>query len=131
MTHHGKRSTLGNAESPGPVNEGGEHDDVRALTRFVLFCLPLLALAAGPAGAASDQQPDPATVIEQMGMPGLDVDGAVVARDFRFRSGPATVYFEDGVLVPARPVGERPVEFVFVGSGRFVVEPLSGIPQKA
>jgi hypothetical protein len=96
---------------------------VRVWTRIVLSCLLLLALTAGRAEATTDQPPDPATLIEQMRTPGLDVDGAVVARDFRFRSGPATVYFENGVLVPTRPVGDRPVEFVFVGEGRIVVEP--------
>jgi hypothetical protein len=81
-----------------------------------------LGLPAASAAAASDEPPNPATVIEQIRTAGLDVGAAVQVDGFRFRSGPATVHFENGVLVPARPVGERPVEFVFLGSGRVEVE---------
>jgi hypothetical protein len=83
----------------------------------------LFAFWAALCTAAPGESPDPAALIEQIRTTAIDPGAAVRVDGFRFRSGPATVHFETGVLVPARPVGERPVEFVFVGSGRIAVEP--------
>ncbi len=50
-------------------------------------------------------------------------DQAVRVSGFKLDMGLGGVFLEDGVLVPSSAVAGRPVEFVFVGEGRAVLDP--------
>jgi hypothetical protein len=80
-------------------------------------------LAAAVAGGASESGLNPDAILDQIRTGEVNLGAAVQVKDFRLRSGTATVHLIDGVLVPANNVGARPVEFVFVGEGRIESEP--------
>jgi len=80
-------------------------------------CLLALAVDHG-ASAASPQE-----LLGQIRAARADQESAVRVAGFRLRTGLAVVHLDEGVLVPAQPVGDRPMEFVFVGSGRLQLDP--------
>jgi len=85
----------------------------------VAACLVLAAVSVG----ATAPTRDPGRVLAQIAAARADGESAVMLEGFRLRTGLAVVHLDEGVLVPATPVGDRPMEFVFVGSGRLEFEP--------
>jgi hypothetical protein len=88
--------------------------------------LALLALVAAGGGVQAEQS-SPAGIIGQIQASRADLAAAVRVSDFRLNTGLAAVHLDDGVLVPATSVGDRPMEFVFVGSGRVELDPPDAI----
>src|SRR3954466_10948852 len=86
----------------------------------VLSCLlPLLA-----AGALRAQAPDPAAVQAAIAGARLEPARAVTLKNVKLGVGLGTLRIEDGVLIPATPVGGgKTIEMVFLGKGRLEVEP--------
>jgi hypothetical protein len=84
---------------------------------FLLGCLALLA--PGRLGA----QADPAVLRRDIEAAHLDPARAVALKNVKLSAGLATLLLEDGVLVPASPVGGKSIELVFTGRGRIVIEP--------
>ena len=80
-------------------------------------------LAVAAAWAASLQAASPAELTAAIRSGPARPDLAVRVQGFRLGTGLGTVFLDDGVLVPAEPVAGRPVEWVFVGDGRAVLEP--------
>ncbi len=88
-----------------------------------LYVLLALALAVTGTGVSSGETATPAALLEQVRTAGVDRGAAVRVSGFRLRSGDATVELTDGVLVPARSLGDRPAEIAFVGTGRVGLVP--------
>src|SRR3954453_17981103 len=89
----------------------------------VLSCLlPLLA-----AGVLHAQTPDPAALQAAIAGARLEPARAVTLKNVKLGVGLGTLRLEDGVLIPATPVGGKTVEMVFLGKGRLEVEPPDAI----
>src|SRR4051812_48695993 len=85
----------------------------------VLSCLlPLLA-----AGVLHAQTPDPAALQAAVAGARLEPARAVTLKNVKLGVGLGTLRLEDGVLIPATPVGGKTIEMVFLGKGRLEVEP--------
>lgn len=57
----------------------------------------------------------------------LDFERAVAVHGVQVDAGPALLSLDDGLLVPATPVGGRTAEMVFLGRGRFAITPPDAI----
>src|SRR3954447_8953588 len=90
----------------------------------VLRCLLPAFLAAG---ALRAQAPDPAALQAAIAGAKLDPARAVTLKNVKLGVGLGTLRLEDGVLIPATPVGGKTVEMVFLGKGRLEVEPPDAI----
>lgn len=90
----------------------------RVLRLCLRTCFVVLGAWAG-AGHAADPAELLATIRSGPARPEL----AVRVQGFRLGTGLGAVVLDDGVLVPAEPVAGRPVEWVFLGAGRAVMEP--------
>src|SRR3954469_15053842 len=89
----------------------------------VLSCLlPLLA-----AGALRAQAPDPAALQAAIAGARLEPARAVTLKNVKLGVGLGTLRIEDGLLIPATPVGGKTLEMVFLGKGRLEVEPPDAI----
>lgn len=99
----------------------------------------LVALAAtiacGAAFAAAVSAPETAgredgraravgmiAALEAIRAPGLRAEAAVRVDGLDIEVGPGTLSVSEGVLVPARPVAGRPMEFAFDGEARFRID---------
>lgn len=76
-------------------------------------------VSTGPAWA----QQSPRALHERIKRASLDTARSVRIHDVRLQTGMAVLLIEDGVLVPAAPLGERTAEMVFMGKGRLLLEP--------
>ncbi len=94
----------------------------RRLTAF--SCLLTAFLAAT---ALRAQAPDPAALQAAIAGARLDSARAVTLKNVKLGVGLGTLRLDDGVLIPATPVGGRTVEMVFLGKGRMEVEPPDAI----
>jgi hypothetical protein len=86
----------------------------------VLSCLLPAFLAAG---ALRAQAPDPAALQSAIAGARLDSSRAVTLKNVKLGVGLGTLRLDDGVLIPASPVGGKTLEMVFLGKGRMQVEP--------
>jgi hypothetical protein len=86
----------------------------------VFSCLLPALLVAGAVGA---QAPDPATLRAAIAGAKLDPAHAVTLKGLKLGVGLGTLHLDDGVLIPATPVGGKTIEMVFLGKGRIEVEP--------
>ncbi len=84
----------------------------------VLFLTLLLALTA----AARADVPDPAAIQAEIAASRLEASRAVTLKKVKLGAGLATLYLDDGVLIPASGVTGKTVEMVFLGKGRIEVE---------
>lgn len=94
---------------------------MRRTAGSTLFCSLLLLLFA--AGAARAELPDPEALAREIAAARLEPAAAVSLKGLKLSAGLATVSLVDGVLVPASAVGGRPIEMVFLGKGRIVLDP--------
>jgi Peptidase family M1 domain len=78
----------------------------------------LTAQTAAPAGPA-----DPAALRRDIEAAHLDPARAVALKSVKLAAGLATLRLEEGVLLPASPVGGKTIELVFLGRGRIALEP--------
>ncbi|HEV2843737.1 MAG TPA: M1 family aminopeptidase [Thermoanaerobaculia bacterium] len=83
-----------------------------------LFVCLLLAFGA----AAHAQAPDPASLLKEIAGTRLEPSRALAMKEVKLAAGLATLHLEDGVLIPASPVGGKTVELVFLGKGRIELE---------
>ncbi|PYQ55810.1 MAG: hypothetical protein DMF53_27295 [Acidobacteria bacterium] len=90
----------------------------RRLSALSCFLPVLLA-----AGALRAQAPDPAAVQAAIAGARLEPARAVALKNVKLGVGLGTLRLEDGVLIPATPVGGKTIEMVFLGKGRIEVEP--------
>lgn len=90
----------------------------------VFSCLFPALLAAGVLRA---QAPDPAALQAAIAGARLDPARAVTLKNVKLGVGLGTLRLEDGVLIPATPVGGKTIEMVFLGKGRLEVEPPDAI----
>lgn len=90
---------------------------VRRLSAFSCL-LPVLA-----AGALRAQASDPAALQAAIAGARLEPARAVTLKNVKLGVGLGTLRLEDGVLIPATPVGGKSIEMVFLGKGRLEVEP--------
>src|SRR5436305_11683561 len=90
----------------------------RRLSALSCFLPVLLA-----AGALRAQAPDPAAVQAAIAGARLEPARAVALKNVKLGVGLGTLRLEDGVLIPATPVGGKASEMVFLGKGRIEVEP--------
>ena len=88
-------------------------------TSFLLLG-SLLSLVPGRLAA---QAPDPAALRRDIEAAHLDPARAVTLKGVKLAAGLATLLLDDGVLLPASPVGGKTIELVFLGRGRIVLEP--------
>ncbi len=86
----------------------------------VLLCLLPAFLAPGTLRA---QTADPAALQAAIAGAKLDPARAVALKNVKLGVGLGTLRLDDGVLIPATPVGGKTVEMVFLGKGRMEVEP--------
>lgn len=84
----------------------------------LLFALLLLWPVALEAEA-----PDPAKIQAEIAGSRLEASRAVLLKKVKLGAGLATLYLDDGVLIPASGVAGKTVEMVFLGTGRITVEP--------
>src|SRR3954468_12721645 len=90
-----------------------------------LFALVLLSLLPGAILRA--QAPEPAALQAQIAADHLEIGRAVALKNVKLAVGLGTLRLEDGVLIPASPVGGKTIEMVFLGKGRIEVEPPDAI----
>ena len=108
--------------------------ETKKFARFACrrFCPPAIALfffslAASPGWA----QPQEAAVwLAQIGQLQLEPGKAVEVGRLALQLGGAKLRIEEGVFVPATPVGGRVVELVFVGSATLELEPPNEIEKR-
>jgi hypothetical protein len=93
--------------------------------RRVLCPAPLLASVV--LCTATLAAPDPKAVLEQIRSATLDPARAVNRANVTIDMGLGTLHLEQGWLVPARAVEGHTAEMVFVGHGRFRIEPPDAI----
>jgi hypothetical protein len=91
--------------------------------RTRLLGLAFLTLLSSPGQASSD----PEAALRQLRSSELSTDEAVHVRDLGLDAGLADVFIEEGTLFPTSPVAGRVVEMVFLGRGRFRLEPPDAI----
>jgi hypothetical protein len=82
-----------------------------------------VCLAVAAAWATVGHAADPAALVAAIRGGPARPDLAVRVQGFRLGTGLGSVFLDDGVLVPAEPVAGRPVEWVFIGDGRAVMDP--------
>ena len=83
----------------------------------------LLCLFGLQAAAVRAQEPDPAALRKAVQESRLEPARAVALKNVKLGAGLAPLHLDDGILLPAAPVGARTVEVVFLGKGRIVLEP--------
>jgi hypothetical protein len=86
----------------------------------------LLVLVAASASAQTPAPPapiDPKSLQHDLQAARLDPARAVSLKNVKLNAGLATLRLEDGVLLPASPVGGKTVELVFLGRGRIALDP--------
>lgn len=83
----------------------------------------LLCLLALQSAVVRAQEPDPAALRKAVQESRLEPARAVALKNVKLVAGLATLQLDDGVLLPASPVGARTAEVVFLGKGRIVLEP--------
>ncbi len=79
------------------------------------------------AGAVCAQAPDPAALRTAIAGARLDPAHAVALKNVKLAVGLGMLRLEDGVLIPATPVGGKTIEMVFLGKGRLEVDPPDAI----
>lgn len=90
------------------------------------LCLLPLLLALLPAVAHADA-PDLSVLRRELESSRLDAARAVTLRNVKLSAGLADLILENGVLIPATPVGGKTVEMVFLGKGRLTIDPPDAI----
>jgi tetratricopeptide (TPR) repeat protein len=85
--------------------------------------LLLLGLLVLPSAAAWAAAGDPASLLAEISGARLETSRAVTLKEVKIGAGLATLHLEDGVLIPASPVGGQTVEMVFLGKGRIEMDP--------
>lgn len=85
--------------------------------------LPLALLLVLGTTAARAAAPDPAAIQADIAASRLETARAVSLKKLKLNAGLATLTFDEGILIPATPVGGKSVEMVFLGKGRIEVEP--------
>jgi tetratricopeptide (TPR) repeat protein len=93
------------------------------MIRRILSVSLLLCLFSLGAAVVRAQEPDPAALRKAVQESRLEPARAVVLKNVKLGAGLAMLQLDDGVLLPASPVGARTVEVVFLGKGRIVLEP--------
>jgi len=96
----------------------------RALLFFLGTLLPIftgVAFAQSPAPASAPA--DPAALRRELEAAHLEPARAVAVKNLKMNAGLATLRLEEGVLLPASPVGGKTVELVFLGRGRITLDP--------
>ncbi|MDH3627760.1 MAG: M1 family aminopeptidase [Acidobacteriota bacterium] len=103
-----------NGKGKGPLQK-------RRQTGILCLGLSLLLglVLAGPARAADE---DPASLYAAILDSRLNPDEAVILRNQRLVFGEAILQIEDGVLIPAHPIGGRVLEFLFLGQAHMLLE---------
>lgn len=91
--------------------------------RARLLGLAFVTLLSSPAEASSG----PEATLRQLRSSELRTDEAVRIRDLGIDAGQAAVLLEEGNLFPTTPVAGRVVEMVFLGRGRFRLDPPDAI----
>ncbi|MEM7585326.1 MAG: M1 family aminopeptidase [Acidobacteriota bacterium] len=93
----------------------------RAATIVTLLGVAL----AGVGSAESPDQPsaDFERLWQKIAATELELDRAVEIRNLNLDTGMALFKIEEGVFIPAAPIGERSVEMMFQGKARLVLEP--------
>jgi hypothetical protein len=92
------------------------------------WAIALILAGLGAGRASADGAPNaPAALLARVRAAELDPQRAVQVQAQTLPLGPGQLHLEDGVLFPAKPVGDRVLEFVFLGHGRLMVEPPDGI----
>jgi len=93
--------------------------------RYQFLLLLLSGVIPGSLGAQAPAPApaDPAVLRRDIEASHLDPARAVTLKNVKLGAGLATLVLEDGVLVPASPVGGKSIELVFTGRGRIVLEP--------
>src|SRR6478672_2962232 len=89
--------------------------------------LPCLLWTLAAAGVLRAQAPEPAVLQEAISGARLEPARAVRLMGVKLAVGLGTLWLEDGVLIPASPVGGKTIEMVFLGKGRLEVEPPDAI----
>jgi peptidase M1-like protein len=92
---------------------------IRSLTIALALALQAAALLA--------QTPDPAALRREIEQSRLDPVRAVTLKGLKLDTGLADLLLEDGVLLPATPVGGKTTELVYLGKGRITVDPPDAI----
>ncbi len=87
----------------------------------------LVLLALLPGAALRAQAPEPAALQAQIAAAHLEIGRAVALKNVKLAVGLGTLRLEEGVLIPATPVGGKTIEMVFLGKGRIEVEPPDAI----
>jgi len=82
------------------------------------------AAAAAPAGLTAA---DPAEVQRQLAAARLEPERAVQVKGVKMNAGLARLSLDEGVVIPASRIAGRSRELLFVGRGRFVLEPPDAI----
>jgi hypothetical protein len=108
--------------------KGATMDRRRSLLPLSAAFLLLVPLAGGTAWAATPATPtstpaDPAALRRDIEASHLDPARAVTLKNVKLAAGLATRRLEDGILLPASPVGGKTLELVFLGRGRITLEP--------
>jgi hypothetical protein len=94
---------------------------------YRFHCLAVLVCLLLGAGALRAQTSDPAVLQSAIAGARLDPAHAVALKGVKLGVGLGTLRLDDGVLIPATPVGGKTVEMVFLGKGRMEVEPPDAI----
>jgi hypothetical protein len=86
-------------------------------------CLPLVALTLLGAAAVPVRAQDPAALQKEVAALRLDPARAVTLKNVKLAAGSGFLLLDDGLLVPATPVGGKTAEMVFLGKGRLQLDP--------
>ncbi len=85
------------------------------MTSFSALFLTASVVVAEPAEIAAAE---PAKIWEQIESAAVEVESAVVVENLKLNAGLAELHIQDGIVFPASPVADRPVEMVFLGKAR-------------
>ena len=91
------------------------------------FRRALLILAAAAPLMPPAHGIEPAEILARIRTPTLSVDSAVIVENLELDMGMAVLDLQQGTLIPVEETDGRTTEIVFVGRGRFVIEPPDAI----
>jgi len=89
----------------------------------VISCLAVMTVAIGLVFSNTPVAQEPGDVWERIRASELQPDLAVEIHDVEVDMAMGRLQLEDGILIPAAPVGGRSAEMVFIGDGRFKIDP--------
>ncbi len=87
----------------------------------------VLVLLAGLGFATSAGQAVAGTDFDRVRAAELDLDRVVKIENFEIDLGYGAMMIDEGTVIPAKPVGDRTLELVFVGNARFLIEPPNAV----